>query len=179
MPADHAEASVVQTGVASRPAPAMRGSAFVLCQELAGAKWFDEVLALQGWQATCVTSLDAARNWLRVNRPAFMIVTGEYGEDTITALRACRSANVVWMTLAGPLNGAVRGDGVFEVTAFSQRSLGAAMQRRACRARSPQMVKRKRPRRIRRIRRIHRVTRKLWNAPPWPACTYSWLKTTR
>jgi two-component system, NarL family, capsular synthesis sensor histidine kinase RcsC len=126
--AGHAE-GVVPTGAASGAEPATRGSAFVLCQELAGAKWFDEVLALQGWQATCVTSLDAARNWLRVNQPTFMIVTGEYDEDAIAQLRACRSANVVWMTLAGPPGAAARGDGVWEVTAFSQRALSAAIER--------------------------------------------------
>jgi two-component system capsular synthesis sensor histidine kinase RcsC len=121
--------SVAQAAASLSPAPAVRGSAFVLCREHAGAKWFDEVLALQGWQATCVTSLDAARNWLRVNRPLFMIVTGEYDEDAIAQLRAYRAVRVVWMTLAGPLSAAARGDGVWEVTAFSQRALNAAIER--------------------------------------------------
>jgi len=129
MPAGHDESVAAHPAAASGPASAMRGSAFVLCKELAGAKWFDEVLALQGWQVTCVTSLDAAPNWLRINRPAFMIVTGEYGEDAIAQLRACRSANVVWMTPAGPPGAAARSDGVWEVTAFSQRALGAAIER--------------------------------------------------
>jgi two-component system capsular synthesis sensor histidine kinase RcsC len=123
--------SVAQAAAPSSPAPApaVRGSAFVLCREHASAQWFDEVLALQGWQATCMTSLEAARNWLRVNRPLFMLVTGEYDEDAIAQLRACRSVNAVWMTLAGPLSAAARGDGVWEVTAFSQRALNAAIER--------------------------------------------------
>jgi two-component system capsular synthesis sensor histidine kinase RcsC len=120
-------ARVDESRVPSAPRVA-RGSAFVLCQEFAGAQWLDEVLTLQGWQATCMTSLDAARTWLRVNRPTFMIVTGEYRDDAIAVLRACRPAGVVWMTPAGPLNPVVRGDGVLEVTAFSQRALAAAIE---------------------------------------------------
>ncbi|CAB3755624.1 ATP-binding protein [Paraburkholderia humisilvae] len=107
---------------------AARGSAFVLCQDVAGVEWFDEVLTVQGWQPTCVTLLDSARTWLRVNRPAFMIVTGEYRDDVIAHLRAMGPTGIVWMTPSGPLSPSMRGERVFEVTAFSQRALSAAIE---------------------------------------------------
>jgi two-component system, NarL family, capsular synthesis sensor histidine kinase RcsC len=110
------------------PPAAARGSAFVLCQEPAGVEWFDEVLSRRGWQATCMTSLEAAGTWLRVNRPAFTIVTGEYRDDTIAQLHASCAAGIVWMTPSGALSPSARGDSVFEVTEYSQRALAAAIE---------------------------------------------------
>ncbi|CAB3760995.1 ATP-binding protein [Paraburkholderia solisilvae] len=125
--ASESAASVAERDAASLHATS-RGSAFVLCQEIATAQWLEEVLTQQGWQATCMTSLAAAATWLRVNRPAFMIVTGEYRDDAIAALRALLPVGVVWMTAAGPLNPVTRGERVFEVSGFSQCALAATIE---------------------------------------------------
>ncbi|MFC0399754.1 ATP-binding protein [Paraburkholderia rhizosphaerae] len=117
-------------GALSEPRTA-RGAASVLCQEPAAAEWLDEVLTQRGWQPTCVTSPDAASTWLRVNRPAFMIVTAEYRDDVIAQLRASMpdaTAAIIWMTRDGPLSPGVRGDRVFEVSEFSQHALAAAIE---------------------------------------------------
>ncbi len=110
-----------------QPAPP-RGNAFVLCQEAESAGLLGELLTLGGWLTTSVTSLGAAEAWLRVNRPVFMIVTGEYDADAIAALRALRPVTVVWTTRTGPQRPAVRGDGVLEVTEFSHAAVVAAIE---------------------------------------------------
>jgi two-component system capsular synthesis sensor histidine kinase RcsC len=110
------------------PAAPVRGNVFVLCQESAFADWLEEVLSSRGWLATCAVSLDAAQAWLRINRPAAMIVTEEHGSEALAVLRAARPAKVVRIMRAGPHQPALRGDGVVEVTEFSQSALTAALE---------------------------------------------------
>ncbi|GAB2873897.1 hypothetical protein GCM10027093_06760 [Paraburkholderia jirisanensis] len=110
------------------PAAPVRGNVLVLCQESAFADWLDEVLTSRGWLATCAVSLDAAQAWLRINRPAAMIVTEEHGSEALAVLRAARAAKVLHIMRAGPHQPALRGDGVIEVTEFSQSALAAALE---------------------------------------------------
>ncbi len=105
-----------------------RGSALVLCQEAGSATVLDDMLAYAGWMASSVTSVAAAEAWLRVHRPAFVIVTGEYDLGTIAALRAIQAVPIVWLTRSGQHRPAARAVGVFEVTEFSHDAIFACIE---------------------------------------------------
>jgi two-component system capsular synthesis sensor histidine kinase RcsC len=107
--------------------PRPRGGALVLCQEAASAKVLGEMLEYLGWTASSATSVAAAEAWLRVHRPGFVIVTGEYGLDTVSALRAIQAVPVVWLTRGGQHRPAQRAEGVFEVTEFSHDAIFACI----------------------------------------------------
>ncbi|MBN3752543.1 response regulator [Paraburkholderia sp. Tr-20389] len=108
--------------------PRQRGSALVLCQEAASAKVLGEMLEYVGWTASSATSVAAAEAWLRVHRPGFVIVTGEYGLDTVSALRAIQPVSVVWLTRGGQHRPTQRAEGVFEVTEFSHDAIFACIE---------------------------------------------------
>jgi two-component system capsular synthesis sensor histidine kinase RcsC len=107
-------------------APARRGNAMVLCQETESGQIIDGWLGA-GWFTRSVSSVRAAEDWLRANRPDVLVVTGEYGPEVIAALRALQPANVVWITRTGPHCPTPRGEGVFEVTEFSHVSILSAV----------------------------------------------------
>lgn len=104
-----------------------RGSrVMVLCQEAESGAMLEAWLRRDGWQTQVFLQRDAAQAWLRGNRPHIMVVTGEYGLDTIAALRDMHSANVVWITRDGPEQPTLCDTGVFEVTAFDHAAILAA-----------------------------------------------------
>jgi len=114
---------------ASAPAaPLTRGTrVMILCQES------ESGTVLQAWMERAGCSVDvfhnmaAAQSWLRANRPHVFVVTGEYGLDTITALRQHHAANALWLTRNGPDHPVQRGSGVFEVLAFSHTAILAGI----------------------------------------------------
>jgi two-component system capsular synthesis sensor histidine kinase RcsC len=108
--------------------PRQRGRALVLCQEAASAKVLGEMLEHVGWTASSATSVAAAEAWLRVHRPGFVIVTGEYGLDTVSPLRAIQPVPVVWLTRGGQHRPTQRAEGVFEVTEFSHDAIFACIE---------------------------------------------------
>jgi two-component system capsular synthesis sensor histidine kinase RcsC len=108
--------------------PRQRGGALVLCQEAASAKVLGEMLEYVGWTASSATSVAAAEAWLRVHRPGFVIVTGEYDLDTVSALRALQPVPVVWLTRVGQHRPTQRAEGVFEVTEFSHDAIFACIE---------------------------------------------------
>jgi two-component system capsular synthesis sensor histidine kinase RcsC len=116
---------------ASAAPPPRRGNALVLCQEMASANVLEEALAYAGWDAHSVTSVPAAEAWLRMNQPAFLIVTGEYSLDAMTTLRAVQPLNVVWITRTGPHRPIARALGVLEVTEFSHTAIFACIEQAA------------------------------------------------
>ena len=108
--------------------PRQRGGALVLCQEAASAKVLGEMLEYVGWTASSATSVAAAEAWLRVHRPGFVIVTGEYDLDTVSALRELQPVPVVWLTRVGQHRPTQRAEGVFEVTEFSHDAIFACIE---------------------------------------------------
>jgi CheY-like chemotaxis protein len=94
-----------------------------MCQEAASAKVLDEMLAYVGWTASSATSVAAAEAWLRVHGPAFMVVTGEYDLDTVSALRKLQPVSIVWLTRGGQHRPTLRAEGVYEVTEFSHEAI--------------------------------------------------------
>jgi hypothetical protein len=56
--------------------------------------------------------------------PQIMVVTGEYGLDTIRSLRTICPANAVWITRNGPDRPAELESGIFEVSAYSHAAPG-------------------------------------------------------
>jgi two-component system capsular synthesis sensor histidine kinase RcsC len=100
----------------------------VLCQEAASAKVLGEMLEYLGWTASSATSVAAVEAWLRVHRPGFVIVTGEYGLDTVSALRAIQAVPVVWLTRGGQHRPVQRAEGVFEVTEFGHDAIFACIE---------------------------------------------------
>ncbi|MDT6963981.1 ATP-binding protein [Cupriavidus sp. SZY C1] len=106
------------------PEPVARGTrAMVLCQETESGTVLQAWLERAGWRVDTFHRLDAAQAWLRANRPHILVVTGEYGRDTLDTLRRQHPANVVWVTRDGPEQPAARGDGVYEVSTFSHDAI--------------------------------------------------------
>jgi len=119
-------ATDVETSLSVEP-PQPRGNALVLCQEAGSAKVLDQMLGYAGWTASSATSVGAAEAWLRMHRAAFVVVTGEYGRDTVTGLREVQPVNIVWLTRAGAHRPAERAPGVWEVTEFSHEAIFACI----------------------------------------------------
>ncbi|WP_343656714.1 ATP-binding protein [Cupriavidus sp.] len=106
------------------PDPLTRGTrAMILCQESDSGAVLRAWLERAGWRCDVFHQLGAAQAWLRTNRPHILVVTGEYGLDTVADLRQLRPVNVVWVTRDGPAHPANRGHGVFEVSTFSHNGI--------------------------------------------------------
>ncbi|WP_066736401.1 hybrid sensor histidine kinase/response regulator [Cupriavidus sp. D384] len=119
---------VVPLGEAAKPVaapePLTRGTrALILCQEIESGTMLQAWLERAGWRCDVFHQLGAAQAWLRANRSHIFVVTGEYGLDTIEALRQLHPANVVWVTRDGPERPADLGQGVFEVSTFSHSAI--------------------------------------------------------
>ena len=97
-----------------------RGTALVLCSEQQAGEFLDGWLQRAGWSSHAVASLAGAQAWLTTNRPAVLIVSGEYDLEAIATLRAVQAVGVVWMTSGGPTRPEARGQGVLEVSEFSR-----------------------------------------------------------
>lgn len=107
--------------------PPRRGNLLVVCQERESGQLLDIGFQRVGWVVHTETSLRSAHAWLRVNRPDVMVVTGEYGLDAISELRAMHAVGVVWITYGGPHSPVSRGDGVFEASEFSRKAMLSAL----------------------------------------------------
>ncbi|WP_144112931.1 ATP-binding protein [Paraburkholderia sp. BCC1886] len=108
--------------------PARRGSALVLCQEKEAGVLLNSWLDRYGWVGHSLASVASAQSWLQANRPALMIVSGEYDLDAIASLRAVRPLGAVWITRAGPHRPERRADGVLEVSAFNRGAFLSAIE---------------------------------------------------
>ncbi|ABE33013.1 response regulator [Paraburkholderia xenovorans LB400] len=108
--------------------PASRGTALVLCTERQAGEFLDGWLQRAGWSSHTVMSLAGAEAWLKANRPAVLIVSGEYDLEAIVGLRALQAVGVVWITSGGPTRPEARAQGVLEVSEFSRTACLTAIE---------------------------------------------------
>ncbi|GAA7756044.1 hybrid sensor histidine kinase/response regulator [Cupriavidus sp. SHE] len=104
------------------------GMVMVLCQETESGATLEEWLTRVGCQVHVLPASCAAHTWLCTSHPQIMVVTGEYGLDTIRSLRTICPANAVWITRNGPDRPAELESGIFEVSAYSHAALLAGVK---------------------------------------------------
>lgn len=108
--------------------PPRRGKVMVLCQEVESGEIVDAWLGSAGWFTHSVSSLRAADEWLRANRPDVLVVSGEHDLDVIAALRVVHPVGSVWVTRSGPHRPTQCADGVLEVSEFSHLAFLSAVE---------------------------------------------------
>ncbi|WP_429254498.1 ATP-binding protein [Paraburkholderia sp. GAS334] len=110
-------------------APVQRGNALVVCQEAETGKFLEPWLIRAGWLTNAVLSKRAAEAYLRTNSPDFVVVTGEYSLEDIDAMRAVRSAPVIWITRTNQDRPVRHGEGLYEVSEFNAKVTLACIER--------------------------------------------------